>query len=112
MFEISPFYKFNQSFNEFYYKSIETISDLDGCHGTCNGIVMWVNWRLNKHTVITTGPRNIVTPGDEIKWDPQTRQAVYLLPEPKKVKDGDKFTLEWKLNPKVDQDANFSFSFL
>ena len=65
-------------------------------NGTCNGIVLWVNWILdaNENTRITTGPIEKVASGDKVCWDRFSKQGVYFV----------------KSTPEVSTDKCLSYS--
>lgn len=56
----------------------------------CNGIALWVDWRLvdsdSPNYTVSTGPRSPVQIGNFIEWDFHTRQGVHLLTRPKAIK--------------------------
>jgi len=50
--------------------------------GTCNGVAMWMECRLNSSHVITSGLLSAPTAGQQLHWDRHSRQAVHLLSTP------------------------------
>jgi len=50
--------------------------------GTCNGVAMWMECRLNSNHVVTSGLLSAPSPGERLDWDRHSRQAVHLLSTP------------------------------
>lgn len=52
--------------------------------GSCNGIALWVDWKLNgdddPKSTVSSGPCAKVEIGKFIDWDYHSRQGVHLLP--------------------------------
>ena len=67
--------------------------------GTCNGVAMWMECRLNADHVITSGLTSPPTPGQRLHWDRHSRQAVHLLSTAVIVKHGEhgqRWTLRYR----------------
>ncbi|XP_002735081.2 protein arginine N-methyltransferase 7-like [Saccoglossus kowalevskii] len=54
--------------------------------GTCHGVVLWMDYKVDDNTTIQTGlldsPSNYQ---DKLNWDPHSQQGVYFLPENAKI---------------------------
>ncbi|XP_067124388.1 protein arginine N-methyltransferase 7 isoform X2 [Centruroides vittatus] len=60
-----------------------TICESIGCinlqsAGTCNGIAMWMEYKMDSDSTISNGPLEVKL-GEEIKWSKTTRQGVHFL---------------------------------
>ncbi len=53
--------------------------------GSCNGVAVWMEYRLGKDTSISSGLVEPVTFGKHLKWDIHTRQGVHLFPSPVQI---------------------------
>lgn len=48
--------------------------------GLCNGVALWVDWNLHLNCKpVSCGPIEEVIPGEQVSWDPYTRQGVHLF---------------------------------
>ncbi|XP_043471337.1 protein arginine N-methyltransferase 7 isoform X2 [Leptopilina heterotoma] len=64
--------------------------------GSCNGIALWIDWKLDNDIIISSGPQEIIKPGEPIIWDQHIKQGVHLLKNTKIVKSKD--TLSWSFD--------------
>lgn len=83
--------------------------------GQCNGIALWVDWRLidsdsPKYTV-STGPTTPIQIGQFIQWDFHTRQGVHLLLRPKAVQKDSVLKCQSTFEPAAGNLA-FKFDFI
>jgi len=69
-------------------------------NGTCNGIVCWVDWFLEKKetpkALISTGPNQPIQIGQYISWNMFTNQGIHLIPKSSNVNSGN--NVEWETN--------------
>ena len=85
--------------------------------GWVHGVVVWMDFHLNKELTISTG---LVSPPPpprqsqcKLQWDPYTKQAVHLLRTPIKV-DNSKEGQKWRLRYKIvfrPSSGDFEFEF-
>jgi len=47
------------------------------------GVALWMDWQLDKETTVSSGPRTKVLSGSKVRWEPDSKQGVHLLPAPK-----------------------------
>ncbi|XP_051157383.1 protein arginine N-methyltransferase 7 [Leptopilina boulardi] len=69
--------------------------------GTCNGIALWIDWKLDDDVIISSGPQESIKSGAQVIWDPHTKQGVHLLKNIKSVKSKD--TLSWSFDFKPNE---------
>lgn len=69
--------------------------------GTCNGIALWIDWKLDDDVIISSGPQESIKSGAQVIWDPHTKQGVHLLKTIKSVKSKD--TLSWSFDFKPNE---------
>lgn len=48
-------------------------------NGSCNGLALWTEFKLDSSNSITSGPTQEIVPGQQIVWDRFSRQGVHLL---------------------------------
>ncbi|XP_033210575.1 protein arginine N-methyltransferase 7 isoform X2 [Belonocnema kinseyi] len=68
--------------------------------GLCNGIALWMDWKLDEDISICSGPLQPVQAGASVIWDPYTKQGVYLLESAKRIKSVDKLCWTFDFTPK------------
>lgn len=68
--------------------------------GLCNGIALWIDWKLDEDINISSGPLRPVQAGASVTWDPYTKQGVYLLGHAKHIKSVDKLYWTFDFTPK------------
>lgn len=80
--------------------------------GSCNGIVVWVDWNLDgKKTIVGTGPvLNNSELGKFVVFEKGTRQGVHLLPRSKSVDENSILNWDNRFNPKSGE-IKFNFRF-
>ncbi|XP_014475851.1 PREDICTED: protein arginine N-methyltransferase 7 [Dinoponera quadriceps] len=76
--------------------------------GTCNGVALWVDWQLDTETSVSCGPIGKIVPGEQVSWDPYTRQGVHLF---RKICDVNKGSaLSWSFTF-IPQHGEVEFNF-
>lgn len=89
-----------------------TLKFKDACQ--CNGIALWVDWKLNDSDstkyVISTGHTSPIHIGEFIEWDFHTRQGVHLLSRPKTMKADSELQCDISFVP-VTGSLTFNFDF-
>ncbi|XP_076657785.1 arginine methyltransferase 7 isoform X2 [Halictus rubicundus] len=76
--------------------------------GSCNGVVLWVDWHLNSDITVSSGPKKEIQSGKRILWDPFTRQGVHLFRDITDVTQ--QSVLQWSFDF-VPQHGNIKFDF-
>ncbi|KZC12131.1 Protein arginine N-methyltransferase 7 [Dufourea novaeangliae] len=76
--------------------------------GSCNGVVLWVDWHLDSEVTVSSGSKTETQPGKRISWDPFTRQGVHLFRDIMNVTQ--QSILQWSFNF-VPQHGNMKFDF-
>lgn len=78
----------------------------------CNGIALWVDWQLapkeSPRNTVSSGPLELVVPGQFVKWDMFVRQGVHFTQQTRPAKQ-----LDWSttFRPRVGElSFNFSLS--
>ena len=68
--------------------------------GLCNGIALWIDWKLDEDIIISSGPLQDVWPGTSVIWDPYTKQGVYLFRSTKNITSMDQLCWSFDFSPK------------
>lgn len=50
--------------------------------GTCNGVAIWMDYFLDKKTIVTTGLTATPQPDQNLQWEVNHRQGVHLFRTP------------------------------
>ncbi|XP_032687508.1 protein arginine N-methyltransferase 7 [Odontomachus brunneus] len=77
-------------------------------NGSCNGVVLWVDWQLDTEISVSSGPMEEVVPGRRVSWDPFTRQGVHLFRKICDVTKGN--VLSWSFTF-IPQHGEVEFNF-
>ncbi|KAL0118065.1 hypothetical protein PUN28_009028 [Cardiocondyla obscurior] len=76
--------------------------------GSCNGVVIWVDWQLDSDLSVSCGPIEEIVPGKRVSWDPYTRQGVHLFRRVSNVTK--ESTLSWAFTF-IPQSGEVEFQF-
>ena len=80
--------------------------------GRCNGVALWMEYRLNHDHVVSSGLLSDPIDGCKLQWDPHTRQGVHLFPSPTDIDPASETS--WTLRHHVmfkPRSGDFDFEF-
>jgi hypothetical protein len=63
-------------------KDTESTLKVDLSEG-CNGVALWVEWKIDEKSSVACGPSNALSLGELINWKMGERQGVHLIPNGK-----------------------------
>ncbi|XP_028029160.1 protein arginine N-methyltransferase 7 [Bombyx mandarina] len=85
--DLKPTYAFNG------VQQIIESQDEEGTTLTINGFALWAVWKIGGKDIVT-GPIKSPVLGENIEWDPHTRQAVKILKKTFTMKTSDKWSYQ------------------
>ncbi len=69
--------------------------------GSCTGVAVWIEYRLDKDTVVSAGLLEPPQFGQSLQWSPYHQQAVQLFPQPHTVDISQSGPAKWRLKHKL-----------
>lgn len=83
----APVSIYHMSFDDETIPKMENTIQISDFNGTCNGIALWVEWKVDETSSNPCGPSSEIIIGELVSWKMSERQGVHLIPY-SKIKAG------------------------